>query len=461
MKSLKARLTLWVVAVVACSLAGFSLLLYTGLQRALTAQFDARLDDDAHALANMVEERAEAPWELELSAFAEFQTIRSGGYYQLWMDDGSALARSPSLSGADLKIEGGPVALLPDGREGRLHVAALPPRRDDESPAAPTGRRLKVAVARSTEEIDAATAKLRWLLWACGLTTLAVAVLASRGAIRQGLAPLAGLAARLDAIDEKRLTERFPLQGLPDELAPVVGKLNALLERLEASFAREREFTSDASHELRTPIAGLRSILEVTASRERTPAEYQAALADALAVAKQLSGLVETLLLLARLEAPGNPAEQSVGLRALVEAAVLPLASAATVRRLTIKNHVPEGVVLSTDPDRLRLVATNLLSNAVEYTAEGGEVVISSAPADGIWLEVSDSGPQLPAEALPRVFDRFFRADPSRAGTAEHHGLGLAVVRGVCAALGLGVKAENRPGGWVAFIVTRANSGQM
>ena len=454
MATLASRLTVSVVTVVACSLAGFSLLLYSGIQRALIAQFDARLADDAHALANMVEERAAAPWELEVTAFAEFQTARAGGYYQLWLDDGTVLSRSPSLGGGDLSRDSQVETVLPDGRSGRSFVGLLAPRRDEDSPAVPTGRRLSVAVARSTERVDAELLTLRLLLLACGLTTLAVAGLASRWAIRRGLRPVLKLAERIDAIDEKRLTDRLPLGGLPAELTPVVSKLNALLGRLDASFSREREFTSDASHELRTPIAGLRSILEVTASRERSAAEYQAAVSDALAVTRQLTGLVETLLLLARLETPSVPTEvRPFALRSLVDECLAQSSAAASARRLTVRNEVPEGAVLSTDLGRLRLVIANLLSNAIDYTAEGGQVVISSALPDGIWLEVRDSGPPIPVAALPRIFERFFRADPSRTG--EHHGLGLAVVRGVCAALGASVTADNRPDGWVAFVVAQ------
>jgi signal transduction histidine kinase len=246
------------------------------------------------------------------------------------------------------------------------------------------------------------------------------------------------------------------VEGLPAELAPVVGKLNALLARLESSFAREREFTADASHELRNPIAALKGILEVTSMRERAPAEYRAALADALVVTGQMTGLVETLLLLARLDGPAAQTEpQLVAVRGLIDDALAPLSAALAERKLLVRVEVPDGTTISTDVARLRLVAQNLIGNAVEHTAQGGQISISSDPQKGLWLEVADSGPQIPAEALPRIFERFFRADSARSGDGTHHGLGLAVVRGVCGSLGTRVTAENRANGWVAFTVTK------
>ncbi len=457
MKSLGARLTTWVVAVVALALLAFSGLLYSVLRATWVAHFDDRLRDEARALANMVEERpAHQPWELELSAFA--QSEQSGGteFYELWMDDGSVLARSASLGSENLAREGGPEVRLPNQQLGRAVIAHLPPRRDEDAPSTPTGRLLTIAVARDTRELEGQLRLLAWLLSAGGAVTLVAAAAASRFAIRQGLAPVKQLAARIDAIDDKRLSERLPVEGLPLELSPVVGKLNGLLTRLDESFARERRFSADVSHELRTPIAGLQSILEVTASRERSPAAYQAALGDALVVTRQMTGLVETLLLLAQLETqPAPDRAVQTPLRALIEAALVPLSALAAARGLTVTSTVGPDIFVAADSGRLQLVLSNLLSNALEHTARGGQVRVVSDLQRGIWLEVQNSGPPIPEAALPRIFERFFRADPSRSGTGEHHGLGLAVVREICQQLGATVSAHNRADGWVTFTVSR------
>ena len=457
MKTLSGRLTVSVVGVVALALAVFSALLFSSIRSTLLAQFDGQLLDEARALANMVEERpANQAWELELSAFAVFEQSEGTEFYELWMDDGAVIARSHSLGSVDLPRDGSPVLMLPNHAKGRRVVATLPPRQDEEAPTEPTGRVLTIAVARDTRALDRQLRQLLWLLLGGGVVTLAAAAAASRFAIRRGLRPVEQLSARIDAIDDTRLASRLEIQGLPTELSPVVDKLNGLLKRLEDSFSRERRFTADVSHELRTPLAGLQSILEVTASRDRGPAEYRSSISDALVVARQMTELVETLLTLVRLESPVAQASLApTPLRQRVDEAMVAHASVAKARGLSVENRVGAEIALPADPARLQLVLSNLLGNAVEHTSEGGRVVIVSDPAQGIWLEVQNSGPAIPEWALPRLFERFYRADPSRSGTAEHHGLGLSVVRGVCDQLGASVTASNRKDGWVTFTIRK------
>ncbi len=456
MKTLRGRLTLWIVGVVAITLLVFSALLFWVIRATLISQFDDRLRDQGRALANMVEERAPGqPWELELSAFAQFDQTAGTQFHELWMDDGEVLLRSTSLQGAELQRDGTGAVMLPTGVEGRQIVLRLSARRDEEAPPIPTGRVLTIAVARDTRGLDRDLWLLLALLLTGGTGVLVAAAAASRFAIGRGLLPVVKLSTGLDAIDDKRLSDRLPLEGLPSELHPVVGKLNALLTRLDESFARERRFSADVSHELRTPIAGLRSILEVAVSRERTPSEYQVALNDALGVARQMAGLVEALLTLAQLEMRSAEPAEPVPLRPLVDHALVPLASIARARRLSITNEVPADLRLAVDPHHLQLVLNNLLTNACEHTTAGGQVAIVSDVARGIWLEVQNSGPAIPEAALPRLFERFFRADASRANTGEHHGLGLSVVRAVCDQLGAQVTVANRPDGWVTFTVRK------
>lgn len=460
MKTLVGRLTVAVTCVVTIALLAFSVLLYISIRANLLAHFDARLREQAAALANMVEERAAPiPWELELSAFNHLDQSDSAGFYELWMDDGTVLARSASLEGADLPRDGAAL-VLPSRLPGRHVLAVLPPRQDEHSPPVPSGRQLTVVVARDTREVEAQLEQLLWLLLGGGAVTLAAAAAANRFAAQRGLRPVGALGERIDTIDDNRLSERLPMRGLPLELMPMVAKLNALLGRLEESFSREKRFSADVSHELRTPLAGLRSILEVTASRDRSPADYRVALLDALTVVHQTMGLVETLMLLARLDAPdgaattSGPEKSAIPLRDLVEHQLSLHAQQAQLRGVTVTNDVAPSIRVDADSARLMLVLGNLLSNAFEHTADGGSVKVESHPTRGVWLEVQNSG-HIPEAALPRIFERFFRADPSRSGTTEHHGLGLSVVQSVCQTLGAHVSAHNRQDGWVVFTVSK------
>ncbi len=460
--SLRFRLTAAVVGVVGFSLCIFSVFLHTAFSRALFRQFDERLEQDARAVANMVEERAGGPWEFESEPFEEFEQKSGAAYFEVWMDDGSVLARSPSLGTADLER---PRSLtpstvtagrLPDGRAAHLFLDTLPPRHDAEGPPQPSGRRVTVAVARSTVEVDATLATLRLVLWGSGMTVLVLAALAGALSIQGGLAPVGRLEARIDELSARRLGDRLPIEDLPRELRPAVVKLNELLSRLEESFGRERQFSADVSHELRTPIAGLRSVLEVTLLRERPASEYRAALDEALIVVMHMNALVENLLMLSRLDAKVmRGVQEEIAVRELVNESYAPFAAKALGRRLRFENRIPPGAVLFSDREKLRIVVSNLLANAVEYTAENGQVTVEGATSTDEVLTVADSGPTIPDDALDRIFDRFFRLDSSRSAAGEHSGLGLALTRALCDALGFSIAAENRFDGWLAFRLWR------
>jgi signal transduction histidine kinase len=445
------------------SVFAFSLLQSALFRHALLVEFDDELAEDARALANMVEERAQGPFQIEAGALEGFDHRQGAAYFEIRMDDGAVLARSPLLGSRDLEAPPPPGdrpaawTTLPDGRRGRALSAALPPRQDEDAPAHPSGRRAIVTIARSTEEIDAALATLRLVLWTSGLTALVVAALASVLTIRRGLAPLARLSARIASLDPANADERLPAEELPRELQPVVLKTNELLSRVTQSLARERLFSTNLSHELRTPLAGLRSTLEVAASRDRAPGEYRAAIGDALAVVGQMDTLAGNLLMLSRLETRQIPvSRQDVPLRDLVESCLAPHAAAAVRRRLQVENRVPPEACFASDRDKLRIALGNLLANAVEYTAEGGRIAVDSDLEHGLVLRVSDSGPPIPDESLERIFERFVRLDAARADSGAHAGIGLSLVRAVCAALGLAVAADNQPDGWVAFSLTTA-----
>lgn len=461
--SLRLRLTAGVVGALTLSLCAFSLVLHTTFRRALWRFFDERLAQDARTVANMVEERANEPWEFEPSTLDEFEKGHGAAYFEVWMDDGTVIARSPSLGPSDLPrpslLTATVVvsATLADGRKGHLLLASLPPRHDEEGPPKPSGRRVMVAVARATDEVDATVATLRLLLWGSGLAALALAILAGALAIRGGLAPLARLAARIDAMDAKRLGERLPVVDLPRELRPVVVRLNELLTRLDESFKRERQFSADVSHELRTPIAGLRSMLEVASSRERSASECRATIKDALGVALQMNALVENLLMLARIEAHQiRIAEEEIAVRDLVEESFGPFAAKARERKLRFENLVPAGTMVKSDREKLRIVLGNILANAAAYTAENGQLTVEGAVSPEDVLAVCDSGPPIPEKDIERIFDRFFRLDASRSGSGEHCGVGLALTRALCGVLGLSIAAENRRDGSVAFRIRKA-----
>jgi signal transduction histidine kinase len=296
---------------------------------------------------------------------------------------------------------------------------------------------------------------MRALLWATTLGSMILSGLVAWFVIHRSLRSVARVSTRIGAIDASSLQDRLEVRGLPDELRPAFEKVNELLSRIEQVVSRERQFSADVSHELRTPLSGLRTILEVAGSRERSDSEHRAAHRGALEVVRQLEAIVENLLALARLGA-GQLSEEhreEVEVGQLVDACFAPLADQASLRRVRFDSWIAPGASVVADQLKLRLIASNLLSNAVQYTAEGGWITVESAPADGLLLRVRDSGPAIPENALARIFDPFFRLDRSRSGGGEHCGIGLTLVRGLCETCGYRVTAENESGGAVTFTI--------
>jgi len=205
---------------------------------------------------------------------------------------------------------------------------------------------------------------------------------------------------------------------------------------------------------LRTPLAGLRAILDVSASRERSTLEYHEAIHDARLVVVQMNQLVDQLLMLARLDANAwEVAHDEVPLRTLVDSCCAPHLSKARTRGLSIENRLPDDLVLTSDYAKLRLVISNLISNAVDYSSEGAQIRVDGDFTRGVVLSVSNSGPPLPDHAIEHIFEPFVRLESSRFGSGEHCGIGLTLVRALCEVLGLTIGAENRTDGWVAFTV--------
>ena len=450
--SLRRRLVIPVAVISALGMAVMAVVLYVVTRRSASDQRDQALASRAHALA-AIAEREEGDYEMVLPPQPAGEPV---SYAEVWRPDGSVLLRSTSLGTADLPRGFARVAgiaydgiELPDHRRGRAVALRFEPRDESGAHSPP----LLLVLAEGDEPIDATLATLRHLFLAIGLGSVLVIAGVTAWVIARGTRPLARLAAEIAAIDDRQLGARLAHDDLPAELLAPVRKLDDLLARLEVSFARERQLTADVSHELRTPLAGLRTLLEVVALGDRTPQDYRAALADALAVVLQMSAMVENLLALARLEA-GQVAvtEDACRLHDLVAQCWAPQVTVAAKRGVEFRNHVDPATSVRTDPDKLRIVVTNLLANAAEYTEPGGWIEVTHGEHV---LAVTDSGPALSVEELERVFDRMWRGDRARSGNGAHCGIGLALSRSVCTRLSLTLTAASGPDGRVSFRISR------
>lgn len=300
-------------------------------------------------------------------------------------------------------------------------------------------------------------AELRRLAWLLSLVGGGVLLLGLAGGwwlAARAIRPIEDISQTAVKIAGGNLAERIQVTDSANELGRLAGVLNSTFARLEAAFAQQKQFTADAAHELRTPLAVLISEAQTTLAHERTPGEYREAVQECLAVAQQMRRLTESLLDLSRFDSGHETMEKKpVDLVALVSetlALVQPLAEQRGVRLA----FDPEPATCLGDAQRLGQIATNLLTNAICHNHPGGEVrVRTAATASHVLLEVHDTGQGIAAEDLPHLFERFYRADKARTRSDGHAGLGLAICKAIVDAHGGTIAVTSQPGVGSTFAV--------
>lgn len=441
MKSIRRHLT-WVLAgAIALLFAASGLLVWTLTGRALTDQFDTALLERARILAmNLEEDDGALQIDKNLrgkdqpadgATPAVFDVYDAGGQLILSYirQDGSPPMPFRKLDSAGPDFY--PMT-LPPGRPARA-VALRVDAMDDKQGLF---KNLTLITALPAPDIAANLRTLTLILVGTGLASLALLVPLLRTVLRRGLQPLDVLAARTAAIDAKKLGTSLPEDDAPLELKPVVSTLNALLRRLETSFSRERRFSSDVAHELRTPVAELRSLGEMVASwpAEATPAAF----ADVLAIAREMEDIVNRLTILSRADAGTQPVTLTdLSLTHLVQESIERITPPALAQGHIITTALTE-ISLATDATLWKMILTNLWGNAVAHAPEGSTI---HAELDPLAFSLTNPAPDLREEDLPRLFDRFWRKDASRTGYG-HSGLGLSLVHSLATLLGMEPQAH-------------------
>lgn len=282
------------------------------------------------------------------------------------------------------------------------------------------------------------------LLLSSSIAIVLLSSLVAAKVTRIGLQPVHTLADEIESVDEKALEQSFSPEAYPVELVPICERLNALMERIKSSFQRERRFNADVAHELRTPLAGIQSTIEVCLSRSREPQEYQDALGSCLTISKAMNRLVNTLLALSRLEAQQITFEtQTIPLKSLIEKTWQGFADKAHDKELNFENLIDDSVCCATDKDHLTMILSNILDNAVEYCDYQGRIMVKAQHIGRVaTLTIPNTGCHLDPADAEHVFDFFWRADTARTEIGVHCGIGLAVVRKVASILCVKVKAD-------------------
>ncbi len=472
-RSLKVRLLAGTAAVTALALAAAALAVYFSVRVSLLAEFDAALGSQASAVVAATEKTATGIYvEIDAATMPEFSRPKHPDYCLMWADGVSAVYRSPSAAGADFTkpaIPGGAAysfVRLPNGRPGRVITLRFAPRVEDEDNTAqvpvapPTVSSLVLQVARETRSVDKALSSMALLLVSVTAAAVLMSTVLMALVVRRGLRPVDALAGRIASVGEHDLSARLDHSAAPTELRPVIDRLNDLLARLELAFTREKSFSADVAHELRTPLAGLEAALEVCASRRREPEAYEQTVLRCLSAVRDMHAMMEKLLLLARFESRQLPiSPEPVNLGEIVAGCLAPIGVRAAARRLRIQVEIPTDLSLKTDPAHLRIILQNLFDNAVSYADELGTIQVSgvASEADAV-LRVSNTGSTLSNEDAERAFDRLWRADVSRSQTGLHCGLGLSLARRIAQALHGSLSATSSPGGTFEAVLTLPRS---
>jgi heavy metal sensor kinase len=309
----------------------------------------------------------------------------------------------------------------------------------------PTGARYLIETGAPMDDVQAHLRQwLRFLL----VVLPVVAALALGGGsflVKRALLPVDKIAASAERISSQNLSERLPVARTGDELERLSVALNHMIQRLDEAFQYSRRFMADASHELRTPLTVLRGELE---SFIQEPTLAPERLGSALEEVERLASIVEGLFAISRLDAGEAAAEWvKLDLARLAAATADQMSLLAEDKNIQVTCAAANPVWVEGDQARLKQVVVNLLDNAIKYTLQGGAVALTvSANHSKAVLEVADNGIGIPAEALPRVFDRFFRVDTARSRELGGAGLGLSIVKSICMAHHGQVEASSSPG---------------
>jgi two-component system heavy metal sensor histidine kinase CusS len=427
--------------------------LYLFLVSELEKSTDLFLADKVHVLRTMLRERPDDWDALREEVELESAARRYEQFYIRLLDErNTPLLMTPGIADQlDLAQLASQIQRRPDhtirmrGRNGQSFRVTSAPA--PVGLAATQTDTIQIAVDVSRKEV--LLARYRFWFWTVLLATFVIFPLVGYKIARHGIRPVEEMATTARHISSTNLRERILAEGYPSELASLASTFNQMLDRLEESFERISRFSADIAHDLRTPVNNIRGEAEVALARARTIDEYRDVLESCLEEAVRLSDLVGDLLFLARAESPlTHLRRERVNVAELLDAVREYYEALAAEGRVSLTAAVTdEPVIAELDRTLLLRAVGNLVSNALAHTPPGGAVVLrSNADSSTIRIAVSDTGVGIPAEALPRVFDRFFRVDSSRSQASGGTGLGLAIVQSIALLHGGNVRISSQPG---------------
>ncbi|MBI5786074.1 MAG: heavy metal sensor histidine kinase [Rhodocyclales bacterium] len=447
-KSITLRLTLLFAALSTAVLLGLGFLIGNSVERHFEEQdLDAlrgKLDLTRHALAKVqsAADMKALPQQLEDSLIGHHGLAITivGAHGESIFSSAGGIPFPQALLSHRAATPSMPLIWTTNGRSFRGIAAAVP-----------TGmagwRESTVAIATDISHHEQFMASFRLTLWSFVSVAALLSGLLGWAAVRRGLAPLRDIRHAAAAVTASRLDYRLPLGTIPAELAELAETLNQMLARLEDSFRRISDFSGDLAHELRTPVSNLMTETQVALAKTRSAEEYREVLASNVEEFERLARMIADMLFLAKADhGLVVPSRETVDLAQNVRELFLFYEALAEEKgiRLELSGN---GSIIG-DRLMLRRAFSNLLANAIRHSHPGGHVAvrIDSQAGNAIWLTVENTGDTIPAEYLPRLFDRFFRVDPSRQHASDGAGLGLAITDSIVRAHGGEIQARSADG---------------
>ena len=446
--SIRFRLTIWFMAALFAGLALFGIATWVAVSVTVTQSVDRSLDNRIAALAGFLEYTASAvsPEELpeELKEFAmgapegTLLRIRDPQGHDL-LPPTPGIPSRPAKSGNRVYDE-----INLRGRPYRTLFAALNVR----------GKRFEVFAGANLDQRGFILHRFGIVLLFAVPTVLLIAAFGGYWLSRRALHPVDEMTEAARSIGIDNLSSRLSVPHTGDELERLAGTWNGMLGRLEHSVKRLSQFTADASHELRSPIAFIRTAAEVALRQERMPAAYRETLRQIREESERTSQLIEDLLDLARADAGAVDLQFApLDLNSIVDEVCHQESQRAQAKALDLNVRVPgRSVVIEGNDPAIRRLLRVLLENAIKYTPAGGRIEVSlDQRAERIELAVQDSGIGIAAPDLPKVFDRFYRADKARSRDEGGCGLGLSIAQWIARCHRAEIFAESGAGGGAVF----------
>lgn len=454
-QSLRFRLTAWYCFALSGGLVLFGLLLFTLARRNMLRHYDQPLKARAEKVIAVLEAH-ETSQTFTQQQLEDLDQIGRNILFEPKPEGSTVMFHWPEMTRQDLELQ---LQRMDLTHRNKATYETLEHRgirwRIYSSPfRLKRGRVGWVLIVEDLRDLQAMIRRLLLDYISLALIGILVSFFGSYWLSGRGLAPLLRITEMARAIEASNLHERLPVSGMKGEIGALVKTLNRMFQRLDTSFETMQRFTADASHELRSPLATVRNTIDVTLEQARTVEEHEAALHSLGEEVDRIRSIVEDLLLFARADSGRLIMRMSpIGLDGVVEAQVEARQFQAEERHISLKVASLIRDEIEGDERWLHQVLGNLLDNALKFTPAGGTVTVDMKRRGAfIQVMVHDTGPGIPEEDLTRIFDRFFRSDPSRSrANVPGVGLGLSIVAWVVREHDGTVQASNRPEGGATF----------